>query len=88
MDEVVVNSLAMVEKSYITDLTNTGMSMYTSMSANTNEEKAKLFNAMNNPDHRISDMIGKTITVRMYSLKRWKWPMRKPAKWYELPGSW
>ncbi len=64
MDEVVVNSLAMVEKSYITDLTNTGMSMYTSMSANTNEEKAKLFNAMNNPDHRISDMIGKTITVK------------------------
>ena len=65
IDEVLVNqSLAMVEKNYVQDLQHTENSMYTSMRAETDEEKAKLFNAMNNPDHRISDMIGKTIIVK------------------------
>ena len=65
IDEVSVNtSLAMVEKSYVTDLNSGTLAFYTSMKGNTDEEKAKLFNAMNNPDHRISDMIGKTITVK------------------------
>ena len=62
-DEAVLNSLAMVEKSYVTDLEN-GSSFYTSMKGETVEEKSKLFNAMNNPDHRISDMIGKVIVIR------------------------
>mgnify|MGYP001113473609 FL=1 len=48
---------------YIADLT-TATSSYCSMVADTPEEKATLFNAMNNPDERIADHINETIAVK------------------------
>lgn len=45
------------------DLT-TAKTQFTSMVAETDEAKAKLFNAMNNPDARISDMINKQIRAK------------------------
>lgn len=48
---------------YIADLTM-ATSSYCSMVADTPEEKATLFNAMNNPDERIADHINETIAVK------------------------
>ena len=39
-------------------------SSYCSMVATTKEQKAALFNAMNNPQFRLADYINKTITVK------------------------
>ena len=64
MDEINVTNLAVVEQTLVTDLENQTKGFYTSMKGDTVEEKAKLFNAMNNPDKRISDMIGKIINVK------------------------
>lgn len=64
MDEINVTNLAVVEQTLVTDLENQTKAFYTSMKGDTVEEKAKLFNAMNNPDKRISDMIGKIINVK------------------------
>ena len=64
MDEINVTNLAVVEQTLLTDLENQTKAFYTSMKGDTVEEKAKLFNAMNNPDKRISDMIGKIINVK------------------------
>lgn len=44
-------------------LTDTKNDMFTSLKADTMEEKAMLFKAMNNPDFRLGDMINKTIEV-------------------------
>ena len=43
---------------------STAKTQFTSMVATTNEEKAKLYNAMNNPDERISDNINKQIKAK------------------------
>ena len=64
MDEINVTNLAIVEQTLVTDLENQTKAFYTSMKGDTVEEKSKLFNAMNNPDKRISDMIGKIINVK------------------------
>lgn len=64
MDELNVTNLAVVEQTLVSDLENQTPAFYTSMKGETPEEKAKLFNAMNNPDKRISDMIGKVINVK------------------------
>lgn len=64
MDEINVTNLAVVEQTLVTDLENQTKAFYTSMKGDTVEEKSKLFNAMNNPDKRISDMIGKIINVK------------------------
>lgn len=47
---------------FIADLT-TAETAYCSLQAATKEEKAQLFNAINQPQHKLSEMIGKTITV-------------------------
>lgn len=47
----------------VVDMT-TAKTQFTSMVAQTNEEKAKLFNAMNNPDERLADCINKTIMAK------------------------
>ena len=47
----------------IADLT-TAKTQYCSMVTDTDESKQKLFNAMNNPDKRIADMINMPIAVR------------------------
>lgn len=47
----------------VADLT-TAQTQFTSMTATTPEEKAKLFNAMNNPDERLSDNINKVIKCK------------------------
>lgn len=47
----------------IMDMT-TAQLQYCSVMANTDEEKAQLFNAMNNPDERLSDCINKTINMK------------------------
>lgn len=43
---------------------STAKTQFTSMVAVTTEEKAKLYNAMNNPDERISDNINKQIKAK------------------------
>lgn len=45
------------------DLTTAQM-QFCSMKANTPQEKAKLFNAMNNPDERLGDCINKQIKMK------------------------
>ena len=47
----------------IVDLTTRQM-QYCSMTANTDEEKAKLFNATNNTAHRLADSINMTINAK------------------------
>lgn len=47
----------------IVDLTSR-TTQYCSMTANTDEEKALLFNATNNPDFRLGDCINQTISVK------------------------
>lgn len=46
----------------VADLT-TRQTSFCSLAANTQEEKAQLFNLMNAPQHRLSDMINMTIEV-------------------------
>lgn len=48
---------------FIVDLTSRTM-QYCSMVANTTEEKAALYNAMNNPDFRLADSINETIKIK------------------------
>ena len=52
------------KESMIGTLTNEKVTMFTSMSAQTVDEKKALFNAMNNPEKRVADMIGKQIAIR------------------------
>ena len=52
------------KESMIGTLTNDKVTMFTSMSAQTADEKKALFNAMNNPEKRVADMIGKQIAIR------------------------
>lgn len=47
----------------IVDMTSSQLS-FCSMSADTHEEKAAMFNAMNNPDKRLADCINMTIKAR------------------------
>ena len=42
----------------------TAKTQFTSMVAQSDKEKADLFNAMNNPDYRLSDFINKTIKAK------------------------
>lgn len=56
-------SIMMDGKSMIMDLT-TAVTSFSSMVAKTNEDKAILFKAMNNPDFRLSDEINKTVEVK------------------------
>lgn len=49
--------------SMIVDLTSRS-TQYCSMTANTDKEKALLFNATNNPDYRLGDSINQTISVK------------------------
>nr|DAP12939.1 MAG TPA: Single stranded DNA binding protein [Caudoviricetes sp.] len=48
---------------FIVDLTSR-TTQYSSMVADTPEQKAALFNAMNNPDYRLGDCINQTIKVK------------------------
>ena len=52
------------KETMIGTLTNDKVTMFTSMSAQTVDEKKALFNAMNNPEKRVADMIGKQIAIR------------------------
>lgn len=52
------------KETMIGTLTNDKVTMFTSMSAETADEKKALFNAMNNPQKRVADMIGKEIAIR------------------------
>ena len=52
------------KETMIGTLTNEKVTMFTSMSAQTVDEKKALFNAMNNPEKRVADMIGKEIVIR------------------------
>lgn len=47
----------------VADMT-TAQTQFTSMVAETPEEKARLFNAMNNPDERLADCINKQIKAK------------------------
>lgn len=51
------------DSSLIVDLTSRTM-QYCSMMATTREEKAKLYNATNNPDFRLADMINMRIELK------------------------
>ena len=59
----VANQFADEGFNIVADMT-TAKTQFTSMVAKTDEEKAKLFNAMNNPDERISDNINKVIKAK------------------------
>lgn len=48
---------------FVVDLTS-GKRSYSSLATTTQEEKAIAFNAMNSPQHRVSDMINKTISLK------------------------
>ena len=48
----------------IAELSNNKVSMFTSLKADTHEEKAKLFNSMNAPEKRVGDMVGKVIKIK------------------------
>ena len=56
------NALATLDVT--SDLTTGGHSTYCSIQATDLASKAKVFNAMNNPDHRVGDFINKTIELR------------------------
>lgn len=58
-----VNTFADEGFNLVADLTTAQLS-FCSMSADTPEGKAKLFNAMNNPDERLADCINKRIAVK------------------------
>lgn len=58
-----VNQFADEGFNIVADMT-TAKTQYTSMVAESAEAKAKLFNAMNNPDERLSDMINKQIKAK------------------------
>lgn len=47
----------------VADMT-TAKTQFTSMTAETDEAKAKLYNAMNNPDERLADCINMTINAK------------------------
>jgi hypothetical protein len=65
MDELKMNEMAVFEtRSYVNELQEASGSMFSTLKADTAEEKAQLFNVMNNPDKRVSDMIGKVIRVK------------------------
>lgn len=58
------NPFAMEEdQNFVTDLTQRETA-FCSMVAETNQEKAKLFVAMNNPEHRLGDCINMTIKAK------------------------
>lgn len=64
-----VNEMALVpveenaDETTIGELTSKTVS-FCSLKAESNEEKANLYNAINNPDKRLSDCINETITVK------------------------
>lgn len=65
MDELKVNDLSVFEpRSYVSELQEAQGNMFSTLKAETIEEKAQLFNVMNNPEKRVSDMIGKVIRVK------------------------
>lgn len=51
------------DSNFVVDLTSRNM-QYCSMTANTPQEKAALYNAMNNPENRLGDCINQTIRVK------------------------
>lgn len=56
-------ALYMEGTNFIADLT-TATDSYCSFTPKTQEERATLFKAMNNPDHRVADFINMTIPVK------------------------
>lgn len=56
------NALATIDLK--SDLATGGGSTYCSIQAEDRASKAKVFNAMNNPDHRVGDFINKTIKLK------------------------
>ena len=69
MSENQNNSLSVVNRyadegfSLVVDMTS-AQSQYCSVKAETPEEKAAMFNAMNNPQYRLADYINKTINAK------------------------
>lgn len=58
------NSLALVtDEGFIGELTNVRQQSFCSFVAETEEQKAKLFNAVNNPGKRISECINEVINL-------------------------
>lgn len=64
MNDLTIYNDENAKESMIGTLTNEKVTMFTSMSAETVDEKKALFNAMNNPQKRVADMIGKEIAIR------------------------
>lgn len=60
---VAVNQFADEGFNIVADMT-TAKTQFTSMIAQTDEERAKLFNAMNNPDKRLADCINMEIKAK------------------------
>lgn len=60
---VVTNQFSDEGFDIVADMT-TAKTQFTSVVAETDEDRARLFNAMNNPDERISNMINMTINAK------------------------
>lgn len=58
------NKVAVKETGLSAELSGNSSTMYTSLKAETPEEKARLFNAMSNPTNKVNEMIGKVIEVQ------------------------
>ncbi len=49
---------------FIAQLTNDKITAWSSLKTDSPEEKAKFYNVMNNPEKRVSGMIGKTLNLK------------------------
>ncbi len=49
---------------FIAQLTNNKLTSYSSLKTDSMADKAKFYNVMNNPEKRVSEMIGKTIILK------------------------
>lgn len=58
------NNMTVYGVDYAGELTTSGGTTFTSIKAETIEDKAKLFNAMNNPDFRLGDCINRVIKIK------------------------
>lgn len=78
MNEIITTN---TKKNEILDGINTATtSIYSSFVAESNDDKAKLYNALNSPEVRIADHIGKEINVRMLLSNLLRSLMKKRAK--------
>lgn len=58
-----------IDRDFVSELGTAETSFFTSLPNETEDDKAKLFNVMNNPDARISAMVGKVILLTHFFME-------------------